>query len=171
MEKLLSVMIHRYFDIDLWKMFAELSYFYRQLCAKQVSKTTMQKFEKEILILVCKMEKVFPPGWFNAMQHLLVYLSWEAKVGGPVQFRWMYSQERELKKLRATMHNKGNMLCHLRRGKKGKKKVNELSSSSRPRSDTTNSLFQVTISFIFYLLFFTIIYYILLICFVCRALH
>jgi hypothetical protein len=164
-------MIHRYFDIDLWKMFAELSYFYRQLCAKQVSKTTMQKFEKEILILVCKMEKVFPPGWFNAMQHLLVYLSWEAKVGGPVQFRWMYSQERELKKLRATMHNKGNMLLHLRRGKKGKKKVNESSSSSRPRSDTTNSLFQVTISFIFYLLFFTIIYYILLICFVCRALH
>jgi hypothetical protein len=164
-------MIHGYFDIDLWKMFAELSYFYRQLCAKQVSKTMMQKFEMEILILVCKMEKVFPPGWFNAMQHLLVYLSWEAKVGGPVQFRWMYSQERELKKLRATMHNKGNMLLHLRRGKKGKKKVNESSSSSRPRSDTTNSLFQVTISFIFYLLFFTIIYYILLICFVCRALH
>jgi hypothetical protein len=33
----------------------------------------MQKF-KEILILVCKMEKVFPPGWFNAMQRLLVHL-------------------------------------------------------------------------------------------------
>jgi hypothetical protein len=48
-------------------MFVELSYFYRQLCAKQVSKTMMQKFEKEIPILVCKMEKVFPPGWFNAM--------------------------------------------------------------------------------------------------------
>jgi hypothetical protein len=25
------------------------------------------------------------------MQHLLVHLPWEAKVGGPVQFRWMYS--------------------------------------------------------------------------------
>jgi hypothetical protein len=67
MEQLLPVMLHGYFDIDLWKMFAELSYFYMQLCAKQVSKTMMQKFEKEILILVCKMEKVFPPGWFNAM--------------------------------------------------------------------------------------------------------
>jgi hypothetical protein len=49
-------MLCGYFDIDLWKMFAELSYFYRQLCVKQVSKTMMQKFEKEILILVCKME-------------------------------------------------------------------------------------------------------------------
>jgi hypothetical protein len=91
-------MLRGYFDIDLWKMFIELSYFYRQLCAKQVPKTMMQKFEKEIPILVCKMEKVFLPGLFNAMQHLLVHLPWESKVGGPIQFRWMYSQERELKK-------------------------------------------------------------------------
>jgi hypothetical protein len=98
MERLLPVVLRGYFDIDLWKMFEELSYFYRQLCAKQVSKTMMQKFEKEIPILVCKMEKVFLPGLFNAMQHLLVHLPWESKVGGPIQFRWMYSQERELKK-------------------------------------------------------------------------
>jgi hypothetical protein len=52
----------------------------------------MQKIEKEIVVLIGKMKKVFPPGWFNAMQHLLVHLPWEAKVGGPVQFRWMYSQ-------------------------------------------------------------------------------
>jgi hypothetical protein len=84
MERLLPTMLHGYFDTDLWKMFAELSYFYRQLCAKQVSKMMMQKFKKEISILVYKMEKVFPPGWFNAMQHLLVHLPWEAKVGGHV---------------------------------------------------------------------------------------
>jgi hypothetical protein len=84
MERLLPTMLHGYFDTDLWKMFTELSYFYRQLCAKQVSKMMMQKFEKEIPILVYKMEKVFPPGWFNAMQHLIVHLPWEAKVGGHV---------------------------------------------------------------------------------------
>jgi hypothetical protein len=55
------------------------------------------------------MEKVFPPGWFNVMQHLLVHLPWKAKVGGPIQFRWMYSQERELKKFRATMRNKARV--------------------------------------------------------------
>jgi hypothetical protein len=69
----------------------------------------MQKFDKEIPVLVCKLEKVFPPGWFNAMQHLLVHLPWDARVGGPVQFRWMYSQERELKKLRATVRNKARV--------------------------------------------------------------
>jgi hypothetical protein len=90
-------------------MLAELSYFYRQICAKQVSKMMMQKFEKEILVLVCKMEKVFPPGWFNMMQHLLVHLPWEARVGEHVQFRWMYSQERELKKLRSIVRNKARV--------------------------------------------------------------
>jgi hypothetical protein len=44
-----------------------------------------------------------------------------------------------------------NMLRHLM---KGKKKVDESSSSSRSRSDTTSSLFQVIISFIFHLLCF-----------------
>jgi hypothetical protein len=43
----------------------------------------MQKVEKEITVLVCKMEQIFPPGWFHAMQYLLVHLPWEAKVGEP----------------------------------------------------------------------------------------
>jgi hypothetical protein len=62
--------------------------------------------EKEIAVLACKMEIVFPPRWFNTMQYLLVHLSWEARFGEPMQFRWMYCQERELKKLRYTIHNK-----------------------------------------------------------------
>jgi hypothetical protein len=102
----MPVMFYGYFNVDLWKIFTKLSYFYSQICAKQVSKAMMQKLEKEIVVLVCKMEKIFLPGWFNAMQHLLVHLPCEAMVGGPAQFRWMYSQERELKKLKVTVRNK-----------------------------------------------------------------
>jgi hypothetical protein len=83
-ERLMLVIFSGYFDADLWKIFAKLSYFYRQIYAKQVSKAMMQKLEKEIVVLVCKMEKIFPHGWFNTMQYLLVYLPWEAKVGGLV---------------------------------------------------------------------------------------
>jgi hypothetical protein len=84
-KRLMSIMF--YFKVDLWKMFAELSYFYREICAKQVSKVMMQRLEKEIVVLVCKMKKLFPPRWFNVMQYLLVHLPWEARVGGTVQFR------------------------------------------------------------------------------------
>jgi hypothetical protein len=90
-------------------MFAKLNYFYRQICAKQVSKAMMQRMEKEITVLVCNMETVFPPEWFNVMQYLLVHLTWEARDGGHVQFRWIYSQERELKKLRYIVRNKARV--------------------------------------------------------------
>jgi hypothetical protein len=105
-ERLMPVMFRGYFKANLWKMFAELSYFYRHICSKQVSKAMMQRLEKHNVVLVCKMETVFTPGWFNGMQHFLMYLPCEARVGGHVQFRWMYSQERELKKLRYMFHNK-----------------------------------------------------------------
>jgi hypothetical protein len=39
---------------------------------------------KEIPMLICKLEKKIPPGWFNPMQHLFVHILYEAKVGGLV---------------------------------------------------------------------------------------
>jgi hypothetical protein len=105
----MSVMFRGHFKADLWKIFAELGYFYRKIYANQVSKAMMQRLEKEIAVLVCKMEIIFPHGRFNVMQYLLVHLPWEARVRGPMQFRWMYSQERELKKLRYTVHNKARV--------------------------------------------------------------
>jgi hypothetical protein len=66
-EGIMLVMFRGYFKADLWKIFAELNYFYRQICAKQVSKVMMQMLKKEIAVLVCKMEKVFPSGCFNVM--------------------------------------------------------------------------------------------------------
>jgi hypothetical protein len=55
------------------------------------------------------METIFHPGWFNAMQHLLEHLPWEARVRGPMQFRWMYSQKRELKKTKIIVCNKARV--------------------------------------------------------------
>jgi hypothetical protein len=69
------------------KALAELSFFYRQLCAREIKKEMMERLEKEIPMLLCKLEKIFPPGWFNPMQYLLIHLSYEAKVVRPVQYR------------------------------------------------------------------------------------
>jgi hypothetical protein len=80
---------------------AEVSYFYRQLCAKEIRRDVMEQLENEASVLLCKLEKIFPPGFFNPMQHLFIHLPYEAKVGGPVQYRWMFHIERALKKLRA----------------------------------------------------------------------
>jgi hypothetical protein len=47
----------------------------------------IEKLEKEILVNIYKLEKIFPPRWFNPMQHLLVNLPYEAKLGGRQQYR------------------------------------------------------------------------------------
>jgi hypothetical protein len=85
MQRLLHVMFRGYFDAALWTVLAELRYFYRQLCAKEFMTVTLQKLEEEIPVLRCKMEKCFSLGVFCPIQHLLIHLTYEAKVGGPVQ--------------------------------------------------------------------------------------
>jgi hypothetical protein len=53
--------------------------------------------EREAVVLLCKLEKIFPPAFFNPMQHLILHLSYEVRMGGPIQFRWCYAIEREQK--------------------------------------------------------------------------
>jgi hypothetical protein len=67
MERLLPVMFHEYLDGDVWTTLAELSHFYRQPCAKEIKKNMMEKLDEEIPVLLWKLEKIFPSGWFNPM--------------------------------------------------------------------------------------------------------
>jgi hypothetical protein len=69
----------------------------------------MEKLEKEIPVLLCKMEKKIPPEFFNPMQHLLIHLPYEAKVGVPIQYRWMYHIERALSYLKSMVHNRARV--------------------------------------------------------------
>ena len=57
-------------------------------------------------VLLCKLEKIFPPDFFNSMQHLILHLPYEARMGRPVQVRWCYPIERCLKVLRKKCRNK-----------------------------------------------------------------
>ena len=94
MECLLPAMLRGFIDEDVWNVLAELSFFYRSLCGKEVDPDKMLQWEENIAVLLCKLEKIFPPGFFNSMEHLMVHLPYEARVGGPVQYRWMYRYER-----------------------------------------------------------------------------
>ncbi|XP_022875733.1 uncharacterized protein LOC111394201 [Olea europaea var. sylvestris] len=45
---------------------------------------------KPIWEVLTELEKIFPPSFFDSMEHLPIHLAYEAKVGGPVQYRWMF---------------------------------------------------------------------------------
>ena len=72
----------------------EISHFFRDICSTVLKKSEMDILEKNIVETTCKLEKIFPPSFFDSMEHLPIHLPYEAKVGGPVQYRWMYPFER-----------------------------------------------------------------------------
>jgi hypothetical protein len=61
-EKIPSCNVLQVLNEDVWKALAELSHFYKQLRAKEIKKEMVEKLEKEILVLIYKLEKIFPPG-------------------------------------------------------------------------------------------------------------
>src|SRR4051812_31321743 len=65
--------------------------------------------EKDIPIILCKLEQFLPPGFFDSMEHLPVHLAYEARICGPVQYRWMYPFERFLKTLKDKVKNKAHV--------------------------------------------------------------
>ncbi|XP_065882193.1 uncharacterized protein [Euphorbia lathyris] len=69
----------------------------------------MEHLQDEIPIILCKLEMIFPPGFFDSMEHLPIHLPYEAKVAGPVQFRWMYPFERFLGRLKKNVKNKAQV--------------------------------------------------------------
>jgi len=51
--------------------------------------------EQNIPLILCKLERIFPPTFFDSMEHLLIHLAYEVRLSGPVQYRWMYPFERQ----------------------------------------------------------------------------
>jgi hypothetical protein len=99
-------MVRGYVPDHVWQVLAELSNFFRQLCAKELSRAVVANMEKMAHVLLYKLEKIFSPDFFLLMQHLILYLPYEARMGRPVQFRWCYPIERTLKVVRTKCKNK-----------------------------------------------------------------
>ena len=98
-ERLLPVMVRGYFPDNVWRVLVELSNFFRILYAKELSRTVVAEMEQLAPVLLCKLEKIIPPVFFNPMQQMILHLPYEARMGGPVQGRWCYAIERQQKVL------------------------------------------------------------------------
>ncbi|XP_028184582.1 uncharacterized protein LOC114371312 [Glycine soja] len=66
----------------------------------------LQLLQDRIVVTLCHLEMLFPPSFFTIMVHLTVHLIEEAKLGGPVHYRYMYPVERELGHLKSFVRNK-----------------------------------------------------------------
>jgi hypothetical protein len=82
-ERIFPAMVRGYVPEHVWLALTELSYFFCQLCAKELSQSVIADLERLTPVLLCKLEKILPPILFNPMQHFILHLPYEAQMGGP----------------------------------------------------------------------------------------
>ncbi|XP_050207755.1 uncharacterized protein LOC126657155 [Mercurialis annua] len=109
MQRLLPVAFRELLPKEVWEPITELSIFFKQLTCTSLNEADLIDMEKDIAKILCKLERFFPPSFFDSMEHLPVHLPYEAKIAGPVQYRWMYPFERYLGKLKKMVTNKAKV--------------------------------------------------------------
>jgi len=93
MQTLISLAFRDLLPKGIWDALMEISHFFRDLCFSKLNVDHIERLETNIVETLCKLEMIFPPSFFDSMEHLPIYLPLEAKVRGPVQYRWMYPFE------------------------------------------------------------------------------
>ena len=78
---------------NVWEPLTELSLSFKDLTCTKLEED-MRRLELEIPEILCELERIFPPAFFDSMEHLPVHLPYEARIAGLVQFHWMYPFER-----------------------------------------------------------------------------
>ncbi|XP_018475621.1 uncharacterized protein LOC108846934 [Raphanus sativus] len=84
---------------------SRLCAFFNMLCQRVIDREQLLVMEAEIVEMLCLFERYFPPSFFDIMVHLTVHLGREARLGGPVHFRWMYPFERYMNVLKDFVRN------------------------------------------------------------------
>lgn len=108
MEELLPVAIRGCLPKEVTSVLVDLCHLFKCLCAKVLKPSDLDKLQSQAAVILCEMEQIFPPAFFTIMVHLIIHLVEEAKLGGPVFYRWMYPIERYLLTLKNFVRNRAH---------------------------------------------------------------
>ncbi|XP_075514169.1 uncharacterized protein LOC142549218 isoform X3 [Primulina tabacum] len=106
MQQLLSVALRNLLPKDPRNAIYLLGAFYNELCQRVLDRNRLEQLEENIAEILCMLERYFPPAFFTISVHLTIHLAREARLCGPVQFRWMYPFERFMKTLKGFVKNR-----------------------------------------------------------------
>ena len=87
MQHLLPMAMNGYLGGDGQTAMIELGGFFQELCYQKLKMNLLERLEKDIVLILCKLEKNFSPLFFDVIVHLAVYLSKEALLIEPVYYR------------------------------------------------------------------------------------
>nr|GFB57946.1 hypothetical protein [Tanacetum cinerariifolium] len=106
MQRLLPYGLQNYLPDKIAKPIIELCSLFKQICSATMMEDGMLKAQIKVVDILCNLELIYPPAFFDIMIHLVIHLSLEAPEGGPIRPRWIYPFERYMKKLKGYVRNK-----------------------------------------------------------------
>nr|XP_048326795.1 uncharacterized protein LOC107433057 [Ziziphus jujuba var. spinosa] len=83
LQQLFPVGIRPYIKKEVCGTIIEMCMFFQKLCARTLSVSDLDMLQEGIILTLCKLERIFPPVFFDIMVHLAVHLPHEAKMAGP----------------------------------------------------------------------------------------
>lgn len=105
MQRLIPIGVRGFLEKDTYTPIVDLCTFFKQLCSRTLLVEDMKKAKDAIIMILCKLELIYPPAFFDIMLHLVLHLPDEAICRGLVCMRWMYPFERYIKKLKNYVRN------------------------------------------------------------------
>ncbi|KAL0337160.1 UNVERIFIED_CONTAM: hypothetical protein Scaly_1991100 [Sesamum calycinum] len=87
MQKLIPIAIREMCHELVWSALTNVNLLFQILCSTILNVNKVQELEDSVATILCNLEKIFPPAFFNSMEHLSVHLPYEVRVGGSVQYR------------------------------------------------------------------------------------
>ncbi|XP_020270940.1 uncharacterized protein LOC109846125 [Asparagus officinalis] len=106
MQYLLSVALRRTMPRRVSIPLIRLGAFFKGLCSKVLNLNDLYKLQSEIVEILCQLEKIFLPSFFDIMVHLPIHLVQQILDCGPVNYCWMYPVERYLCRLKSYVRNR-----------------------------------------------------------------
>ena len=93
MQQLFPIALRGSLPSHVTRPLIKLACFFREICSKTLTVSDIVTLEADIAVTLCELEKIFSSSFFTMMVHLVIHLAAEAKIGGPVYYRWMYPIE------------------------------------------------------------------------------
>ena len=93
MQTLIPLTYREFLLKGIWDALTEISHFFRDICFNKLNVDHIERLQTNIIETICKLQMIFPPSFLDSMEHLPIHLLFEEKVGGPIQYRWMYPFE------------------------------------------------------------------------------
>ncbi|KAM6556619.1 hypothetical protein CsatB_003638 [Cannabis sativa] len=78
LQRLLSACICKFLKKEIRDTIIELCVYFKQLCSRTLNVSDLEKMQTNILTILCKLETIFPPAFFDIMVHVVMHLFKEA---------------------------------------------------------------------------------------------